>query len=67
MKLLVDMNLSPRWAEQLAETGIAAVHWSALGSPFLPLFKHNFPNAVVAAVCHLEVAFRVCLKHSACA
>jgi len=36
MKLLVDMNLSPRWAEQLTEAGIAAVHWSALGSPYAP-------------------------------
>ena len=36
MKLLVDMNLSPRWVNLLAEAGIDAVHWSALGSPNAP-------------------------------
>jgi predicted nuclease of predicted toxin-antitoxin system len=33
MKLLVDMNLSPRWVETLAEAGIEAAHWSSLGAP----------------------------------
>jgi predicted nuclease of predicted toxin-antitoxin system len=31
MKLLVDMNLSPRWVERLAEAGFEAEHWSAIG------------------------------------
>lgn len=31
MKLLVDMNLSPRWVELLNEAGFGAVHWSAVG------------------------------------
>lgn len=31
MKLLVDMNLSPRWVGMLADEGIDAVHWSTLG------------------------------------
>jgi len=31
MKILVDMNLSPRWAVLLAEAGMDAAHWSALG------------------------------------
>lgn len=30
MKLLVNMNLSPRWTNFLADTGIEAVHWSVL-------------------------------------
>lgn len=33
MKLLIDMNLSPRWCEALADYGIAATHWSELGDP----------------------------------
>jgi predicted nuclease of predicted toxin-antitoxin system len=33
MKLLVDMNLSPRWVETLAQVGIEAAHWSSLGAP----------------------------------
>ena len=32
MKLLVDMNLSPRWVSMLADAGIEAMHWSALGA-----------------------------------
>ena len=33
MRLVVDMNLSPRWAVRLPELGIAAVHWSQVGDP----------------------------------
>ena len=36
MKLLVDMNLSPRWVGVLAEAGIEAVHWSILGAKNAP-------------------------------
>lgn len=32
MRLLVDMNLSPRWANVLADAGIEAAHWSTLGA-----------------------------------
>ena len=31
MKLLVDMNLSPRWIPLLREAGWEAAHWSSLG------------------------------------
>jgi predicted nuclease of predicted toxin-antitoxin system len=33
MKLLVDMNLPPRWVEFLATKGIEAMHWSTVGDP----------------------------------
>lgn len=32
MKLLVDMNLSPRWISFLARAGVEAAHWSTLGA-----------------------------------
>ena len=32
MKLLVDMNLSPRWVAFLNSAGFGAAHWSALGA-----------------------------------
>ncbi|MCW5599101.1 hypothetical protein C8R30_1526 [Nitrosomonas nitrosa] len=32
MKLLIDMNLSPRWVDVLANAGFEAAHWSALGA-----------------------------------
>ena len=32
MKLLVDMNLSPRWVRTLANAGIESTHWSTIGA-----------------------------------
>ncbi len=31
MKLLVDMNLSPRWIDLLRKADLEAVHWSTIG------------------------------------
>lgn len=36
MKLLVDMNLSPRWVKLLTEAGFEAAHWSTLGASDAP-------------------------------
>ena len=36
MKLLVDMNLSPRWIGLLVDNGIEAAHWSTLGANNAP-------------------------------
>lgn len=33
MKLLIDMNLSPRWVATLAAAGFEAAHWSSVGQP----------------------------------
>jgi len=30
MKILVDMNLSPKWTDFLIENDIEAVHWSTI-------------------------------------
>lgn len=32
MKLLIDMNLTPRWVEVFDQAGIEAVHWSDIGA-----------------------------------
>ena len=32
MKILIDMNLSPKWAAVFAANGIEAIHWSAVGT-----------------------------------
>lgn len=42
MKLLVDMNLSPRWIELLINAGVPAVHWSTVGA-------NNAPDAQIMA------------------
>jgi len=39
MKLLLDMNLSPRWVGVLADAGIEAAHWSLLGAKNAPTRK----------------------------
>ena len=36
MKLLIDMNLSPRWVTLLADADIEAVHWSTCGAKTAP-------------------------------
>lgn len=36
MKLLVDMNLSPRWVGLLTGAGFEALHWSAVGAMNAP-------------------------------
>ena len=33
MRILLDMNLSPKWVEFLAGDGITAIHWSEIGDP----------------------------------
>lgn len=33
MKIVVDMNLSPRWIALLNAAGLDAVHWSDVGAP----------------------------------
>jgi predicted nuclease of predicted toxin-antitoxin system len=36
MKLLVDMNLSPRWVSYLAASQVESVHWSSVGAVTAP-------------------------------
>jgi predicted nuclease of predicted toxin-antitoxin system len=36
MKILIDMNLSPKWTESLKQADIDSVHWSELGAANTP-------------------------------
>ena len=36
MKILLDMNLSPKWVKYLTATGVNAIHWSSVGSANAP-------------------------------
>jgi predicted nuclease of predicted toxin-antitoxin system len=68
MKLLIDMNLSPRWIETLAGAGIEAVHWSTVGAKDAPdeaimafakengyvVFTHDLGFGAMLAVTHDE-------------
>jgi predicted nuclease of predicted toxin-antitoxin system len=42
MRLLIDMNLSPRWTHHLTDAGFEAVHWSTLG-------ENNAPDVKIMA------------------
>jgi len=33
IQILVDMNLSPHWIDELAALGFPSIHWSAVGDP----------------------------------
>jgi len=39
MKLLIDMNLSPKWVSVLKEAGFEAAHWSSIGRPDAPDYE----------------------------
>ncbi len=39
MKLLIDMNLSPKWVPALKEAGLEAAHWSSIGRPDAPGYE----------------------------
>lgn len=43
MKLLFEMNLSPRWFDLLTRSQIEAVHWSTVSSP------HAFEEEILAS------------------
>jgi|SRR5690349_9307578 predicted nuclease of predicted toxin-antitoxin system len=36
MKILIDMNLTPRWVEHLRDAGHEVVHWSSIGRVSAP-------------------------------
>ncbi len=44
MKFIVDMNLSPRWVDELSRHGWEAEHWSSIG-PGNALDTHNMDHA----------------------
>lgn len=54
MKLLIDMNLSPKWVPFLQMSGITATHWSEIGNP-------SAPDAEIMRFA--KVDGRVILKH----
>jgi len=66
MKLIVDMNLSPRWVAFLVDSGIEALHWSNQGPATAPdseimafatangyvVLTHNLDFSAILAVTH---------------
>jgi predicted nuclease of predicted toxin-antitoxin system len=59
MKVLIDMNLSPRWLALLTGAGLEAVHWSALGAgnaPDLEIMSYAKTNDYIVLTHDLDFA-----------
>lgn len=68
MKILIDMNLSPRWLQVFAAQGWEAIHWSTVGDPTATdanimawareggyvVFTHDLDFGALLAATHLE-------------
>lgn len=66
MKLLVDMNLSPRWVGLLNDAGIEAVHWSTLGAsnaPDIEIMAFAKTNAYVVLTHDLDFSAILAATH----
>jgi predicted nuclease of predicted toxin-antitoxin system len=65
MKLVIDMNLSPRWEELLQQKGIEAVHWSKIGranAPDSEIMRYAFDNGF--SVLTHDLDFSAMLAHT---
>jgi predicted nuclease of predicted toxin-antitoxin system len=59
MKVLIAMNLSPRWLALLTGAGLEAVHWSALGAgnaPDLEIMSYAKTNDYIVLTHDLDFA-----------
>ncbi|MGQ0618975.1 MAG: DUF5615 family PIN-like protein [Panacagrimonas sp.] len=57
MKLLIDMNLSPRWVPWLGDHGHVAQHWSAIGAvdaPDAKIMDHALASGAVVLTNDLD-------------
>jgi predicted nuclease of predicted toxin-antitoxin system len=67
MKILVDMNLSPRWVDFLSGNGIETVHWSSIGSPDAPdtgIVAYAQAHGFVILTNDLDFGFILAISHS---
>lgn len=66
MKLLVDMNLSPKWAGFLAAAGFETFHWSVLGAATAPdseIMRHARDNDFVVLTSDLDFGTILAVTH----
>jgi predicted nuclease of predicted toxin-antitoxin system len=66
MKLLVDMNLSPRWVELLSKAGFDAAHWSMMGpdnASDLPIMTFARMNDYVVLTHDLDFSAILAVTH----
>jgi predicted nuclease of predicted toxin-antitoxin system len=68
MKILIDMNLSPKWTTLFREAGYESIHWSQIGHPSASdevilnyakdhgcvVFTHDLDFGAILAATHAE-------------
>ena len=67
MKILVDMNLSPSWANFLLANNIEAVHWLSIGSHNAPdneIISYAKENNFTILTNDLDFGYFLALTHS---
>jgi len=68
MKLLVDMNLSPKWTGFLVSAGFDAIHWSVLGTANAPdseIMRHAREGDWVVLTSDLDFGTILAVTHGA--
>lgn len=66
MKLLIDMNLSPKWAGFLVSRGFDAVHWMDVGAANAPdseLMRHARAGGYVVLTNDLDFGAILAVTH----
>ena len=66
MKALLDMNLSPRWAELLSEKGIESLHWYKIGAPDasdMEIMAYAHDNNYIVLTCDLDFSTILSVTH----
>ncbi len=66
MKLLIDMNLSPRWAHLLSGAGLEAVHWSTVGAvnaPDIEIMAHAREQGYIVLTHDLDFSAILAATH----
>ena len=66
MKLLVDMNLSPKFADFLVSDEISACHWSKIGEATAvdsAIVDYAFQNDYVIVTCDLDFSTILSVTH----
>lgn len=66
MKLLIGMNLSPKWAGFLIEAGFNAVHWTTIGAANAPdtdIMRHAREGGHVVVTSDLDFGTILAITH----
>jgi len=66
MKLLFDMNLSPKLADSLMARGIESVHWFRIGAPEAvdnEIIAYALANDYVIVTCDLDFSVIMSISH----